>query len=126
MAESLNDAWDEFVRKNEEFYIDQENSEPFELTTKITIRLPDGNEATATLCICFFDNTKERYGTDEGGHIGIQFDMETLYDEDHEPIYNTALVDVLSNWGTPWTRQQIEHAFHVNPDSPIWERENVS
>ena len=138
MAESLNDEWEEFVRVNEAFYAsdeaeDQDDDEaededdeegPFELTSQVTLRLPDGNETTGILCINFFDNTEDWHGPEGGGHVGIQLQLDTIDGEAYEEVFDGgSLIDIMSPGKGPWTRQQIEVAFNVNPNSPIWERE---
>lgn len=118
--ESLDDVWDEFVRVNEDYYANPEGpgDAPFELSTDVTIRLSDGREVQGVLCLFYFDNVKEVHGTDVGGHLGVQLDLNEQMGEGLLNIMPSNLPD----GGSQWTRGFIELAFNINPASRIWER----
>jgi hypothetical protein len=121
--ESLNGVWEEFVKANEGAYADPEGDDvPFELITDITFRI--GNkEVSGTLCLCYFDNSEKYHGTDVGGHLGVQLDLN-----DHlgEGLFDIYPVKIEPNYPAgPWTRELIAAAFAIDPESPIWDRADV-
>jgi hypothetical protein len=68
------------------------------------------------------------------GAQGIQLDLDTLKDEEGDevlkdengkPLYGSNLIDIMPP-KIPWTKEQIELVFHINSDSPTWERESFS
>jgi hypothetical protein len=133
MSMSLNAIWSQFVQANEAAYAADDPDQGFALTTRFALRLPDGTEATGTLCVSYFDND-DWQGPQGSGHVGVQLDLDTLKDEEGgavlkdengKPLDGSNLIDIMPPI-TPWTKEQLELVFNINPDSPIWEREHVS
>lgn len=104
---SLDEVWDEFEASADNDNDDDED-ERLELTTQVTLTLPDGRSATGTLVLAHFDTTPI-------GEVGVELQLDGLEDDDFD------LVDITAGWEGGWTKEKLIKAFNIAPDSRIWE-----
>jgi hypothetical protein len=98
---SLDAVWEEFDASA--IHPDGDDG-AMQLTTKLTLTLPDGRAAEGTLVLCHYDTTPP-------GKLNVEFYFN--------PAGRAGLLYV-APMGEDWTKERLIAAFNVAPDSPIW------
>jgi hypothetical protein len=122
MPESLKVIWPRFevAGKAREERGDDALDEDFEITTHITLRLPDGRESSGALVVGHFETGEE---TGLRTYTGVAIQLDTLMDAEGDLPLGFDVIDRQPSWASGWTQEALVMAFNIDPESPIWEED---